>query len=145
MPRKTLPVAVHLFLMKENKILLTRRFNTGYEDGNYSVPAGHIDGGEDVFTAMIREASEETGIEIHAANLRAVQVMHRKKFSEERIDYFFECKKWNGEIKITEPDKCDGLLWADVENLPENTVDYVRAAINNFMENKLFTVFGWSE
>ena len=54
-------------------------------------------------------------------------------------------KRWNGEIKIAEPDKCDGLLWADAENLPENTVDYVLAAIGNYLENKLFTVFGWSE
>ena len=56
--RFQMPVAVHLLLVKEGKILLLRRSNTGYEDGMYSIVAGHIDGDEDVKSAMIREAKE---------------------------------------------------------------------------------------
>ena len=63
------PVAVHLLLVKDDRILLLKRYNTGYEDGNYSVVAGHSDGGEDLKTAMIREGREEAGIEVSHANL----------------------------------------------------------------------------
>ena len=73
-----MPVAVHLFLIKDGKILLLRRSNTGYEDGKYSVVAGHIDGDEDAKTAMIREVREEAGIEIARSNIKFAGVMHRK-------------------------------------------------------------------
>jgi len=139
----TFPVAVHLFLLKDNQILLLKRYNTGYEDGNYSVIAGHIDGGEDVFNAMIREAKEEAGIDIESDNLEIVQVMHRKKIDEERIDYFFICENWNGSIEIMEPDKCEELIWVEIDSLPKNTIDYIRAAIDNYKINISFSIYGW--
>ena len=39
---KAIP-AVYIFLEKDGKFLIARRCNTGYQDGNYQVPAGHID------------------------------------------------------------------------------------------------------
>jgi 8-oxo-dGTP pyrophosphatase MutT (NUDIX family) len=75
--RVKLPVAVHLFLIKDGNILLLRRYNTGYENGNYSIVAGHIDGNEHIYNAMIREANEEAGINILKENLETIQVVHR--------------------------------------------------------------------
>ena len=40
--RFSLPSAVHLFLLRGDEVLLLRRYNTGYEDGKYSVVAGHL-------------------------------------------------------------------------------------------------------
>jgi ADP-ribose pyrophosphatase YjhB (NUDIX family) len=141
--RIKLPVAVHLFLIKDGNILLLRRYNTGYEDGNYSVVAGYIDGNEHVYNAMIREAKEEAGINILKKNLEIIQVMHRKTKNEERIDYFFTCKEWEGEIKIMEPNKCDELSWHSLENLPENMVDYINEALRNHKNEIRFSIFGW--
>jgi 8-oxo-dGTP diphosphatase len=85
--RFTMPVAVHLFLLKGTEILLLRRYNTGYEDGNYSVPAGHLDGNEEVLSAAIREAKEECGIDIRPEDLYVAGIMHRRS-ADERIDFF---------------------------------------------------------
>ena len=89
---KLIPTS-HLILTKNDKILLLRRFNTGYEDGNYSVIAGHLDGNETFIQAMVREAKEEGGINIKPEDLEVVHVMHRKEPNEERIDFFISRKK----------------------------------------------------
>jgi len=134
--------ACHLFIIDGNKILLLRRFNTGYEDGNYSVPAGHLSGNERVKTAMIREAKEEVGIGIKESDLEFIQIMHRKS-DDERIDFFFLAKKWSGDIEIKEPHKCDQLGWFNLDRLPENTIPYVRRAIENYKNRIKFDQFGW--
>jgi len=77
--RFTLVPASYLILIRESKILLLRRFNTGYEDGKYSMVAGHLDGNETVIQTIIREAREEAGVELQAQDLEVVHVMHRKQ------------------------------------------------------------------
>lgn len=139
--RLRMPVAVHLFLTRGDEVLLLRRYNTGYEDGRFSVPAGHLDGSETVIEAMIREAREETGVRIDPASLQIMQVMHRFA-EEERIDYFLSADTWSGEISIREPEKCDLLAWFPVDALPPNTIPYVAHAIRCWREGAPFTLFG---
>jgi 8-oxo-dGTP diphosphatase len=136
-------VAVHLFLRRDNEVLLLRRHNTGYEDGNYSVIAGHLDGGETATAAMSREAEEETGIRMTPADLRFVHVMHRKEdgASDERIDLFFAATRWQGEATIHEPDKCDELRWTSLDDLPTNVVPYVRAALAHVRHSRIYSEF----
>jgi 8-oxo-dGTP diphosphatase len=136
--------AAHLFLTQGDKILLSRRYHTGYEDGKYSVVAGHLDGGEQVKTAMIREAREEIGIKIQETNLSVVQVMHRLS-SDERFDFFLHADQWEGIISNMEPDKCDHLAWFPIHQLPENLIPYVRKAIQNFQLGIWFDSFGFPE
>jgi len=135
--------AVHLFLIRDGKVLLLRRFNTGYEDGNYSVIAGHIDGGETARSATVREAAEEVGIMIDPDDLRFVHIMHRKARDHERVDFFFTCDKWRGGIRNSEPERCDELKWSSIDSPPSNMVPYVRHAFNNFKNNIFFSEFGW--
>ncbi len=127
--RHVMVVAVHLFVIDQDKVLLLRRSNTGYEDGNYSVPAGHVEAGEGTLTAMVREAREEIGVDIDPDDLIIVHVMHRQQEGqEERVDFFFKPKRWRGEICNAEPEKCDELRWVAFDQLPENTVPYIRQA-----------------
>jgi len=140
--RFKLVTTVHLFLMRGEEVLLLRRFNTGYADGQYSVVAGHLDGGEMVKAAAVREAREEVGVEIAPADLQVVGVMHRKS-DDERIDFFLAARAWAGEVTNAEPHKCDHLDWFGVDALPENTIPYVRRALDNYRRGAWFDSFGW--
>jgi len=136
-----LPVAVHIFLLRDEKVLLLRRQNTGYEDGNYGVPAGHLDGNETVIEAAIREVREEVGVSIDAEHLKVVGIMHRLS-QEERIDFFCAVTAWFGTPTNREPGKCDQLLWSSVNTLPQNTIPYIRKALENTAQNMWFEEFG---
>jgi len=138
---------VYLVLVKNDKILLSRRYNTGFEDGKYSFPAGHLGGDDETFSeAMVREAREEVGIEVDSADLELVHAMHRrqrKPTDERRVNLFFTAKKWKGEPKIMEPGKCDDLSWFELDGLPDDTIPYIRQAINCLRENVRYSEYGF--
>lgn len=138
--------ATYLILKENNKVLLLRRYNTGYEDGNYSLIAGHFDGDEPATQCIIREAKEEADIIVKQENLRLVHIMHRatqQGRENERADFFFTTNSWEGKIKNTEPHKCDDLSWFPLDNLPTNTIPYIRFALESFSKNVTFSEFGW--
>lgn len=137
--------AAYLVLMDDTKILLLRRYNTGYEDGNYSFIAGHVDSGETFTTTMIREAKEEAGIVLRHEHLDIVHVMHRRSTfqNEERLDMFMIARTWEGSITNCEPHKCDDLHWFDIDSLPKNVILYIQHAINNIRRGVYFCEYGW--
>lgn len=142
--RARFPVTVHLLFLRDGQVLVARRQNTGYRDGEYSVPAGHLDGGETVRAAGVREAREEVGLDLLEADLEFDSVMHRLE-DDERVDYFLLVRAWSGEPFNNEPEKCDDLRWVGLDSLPGNTVPYVRRAIGNHTRGVVFDEFGWDE
>lgn len=133
--------SVHLLLIKDEKILLSRRFNTGFQDGNYSLPAGHMDGNETVQEAMVREAKEEIGITIKPEDLHVVHTMHRPTSNGEAFNFFLKAGTWQGEPTNMEPNKCDDLSWFSLNSLPENLVPYIRHGLSQTMNDITFSNF----
>ena len=68
--------AVYLILKKDNQILLMRRQGSGYYDGWYSLPAGHVEAGELPIAGLIWEMKEELGISIAPEDIRLVHTMY---------------------------------------------------------------------
>ena len=137
MTRASFPVTVHLFFLRDGQILLLRRFNTGFRDGEYSVPAGHLDGGETVMEAGVREAKEEVDVDLDVNDMVFSSVMHRIE-DDERVDFFVHVRKWRGEPFNAEPDKCDDLRWEDIDALPTNIIPYVKQALENHLNGVPF-------
>ncbi|KKU55299.1 MAG: hypothetical protein UY41_C0008G0022 [Candidatus Moranbacteria bacterium GW2011_GWE1_49_15] len=124
-------------LIKDGKILMLRRFNTGYEDGNYSFPAGHVEEGESFKQTAIREAKEEIGVDVKEEDISLAHVMHRVPLG--RISVFMKAEKWEGEIRNLEPEKCDDLSWFDLDVLPKNTIPYIRKAVEGLKGGKVYS------
>lgn len=130
--------ASYLMLIDNENILLLRRYNTGYEDGKYSLPAGHLEPNETFKNAAIREAKEEINIDISGDDLEMVHMMQRNIANNNRIDVFFKAQKWNGDIRNLEPHKCDDLQWFPLHAIPETTIDYVKQAILSYNQGKVY-------
>lgn len=136
--------AAYLVLVRDEKVLLARRCNTGYMDGRYGVPAGHLDGNETARQALARELHEEIGITVRPEDLHVAHVMHRHCGGEnERIEFFMTTDRYEGEIVNTEPHKCDDLAWFPLDELPDNTIEHVRAAIGHVQAGVTYSEFGW--
>ncbi|OGN04433.1 MAG: NUDIX hydrolase [Candidatus Yanofskybacteria bacterium RIFCSPHIGHO2_01_FULL_44_17] len=133
---------VYLLLVRDGKILLLQRKNTGYEDGNYSLVAGHAEAGEPLTHAMVREAKEECGIKIKPGDLALSLVMHRKT-DRDQAGFFFRPLKWEGDVQNLEPEKCEDLNWFPIDNLPENTIPYIRKAVESLVSGVNYCEFGW--
>lgn len=133
--------AVYLFLRKGNEVLLLKRKGSGYYDGWYSVPAGHVEADELPVQALIRETKEEIGITLKARNVRFVHAMYRMKrdVTGDRVDFFYVVEKWFGKIKNVEQHKCEELRWVSVKKLPKNIVHYVKDVIRHVEKGVLYS------
>jgi len=137
--------AVYGLFIKDNKILLTRRFNTGYQDGKYMVPSGHVEVGETYSQALIREVKEEVGVRLNDNEYSFVHIMNRLSGTKsQRVDVFFKVTSWESEPYNNELEKCDEIGWYDLDNLPENTVEYLVYALDCIKNNITYSEFGWN-
>lgn len=138
--RHCMAVAAHAWLVDDDgRVLFARRANTGYADGQWSVPAGHVEPGETLDAACARELLEEVGVRVDAATLDFKLVQHKRDFDgDERIDVFFAARLPNGQLpRICEPTHCDGLIWASPTDPPTPLVGYVANALRHYAEGLL--------
>lgn len=140
--RYKMPVSVQIMLFNENnQVLLLKRKSTGFGDGEYGFVGGHVEKNEEIKRAIIRETKEEIGIEIKEQNLKFRSVLNRKVNDDiEYIDFVFMAKEWTGNIKNMEQGKCSELIWCDINNLPQNIIDFEKYLIEN---KDTFITWGW--
>lgn len=129
MIRVRLPVSAPVFFLREGHILLARRVGTGYDDGYFGLVGGHLEAGETIYQAAIRESREEIGVAIIVEDLKVVGVAHYQSLAGAGIDFFFRTAHWIGEPAAGH--ECDQLLWCLVGQLPERTSLFARRAITH--------------
>jgi 8-oxo-dGTP pyrophosphatase MutT (NUDIX family) len=141
--------AAYVVLRRGEQVLLQLRQNTGFMDDHWAVAAaGHVEAEESVFEAAVREAREELGITIDPADLVGLTGMHRTQRNgrpiDERVDWFFECRRWSGEPLLQEAKAAD-LAWFDLDALPDPVVPHERYVLDHLRKGDLpaVTSFGF--
>lgn len=140
-------VDVHLLVLDGDRVLLGRRRNTGYADGEWQImPSGHLDEGESVVDAVIREAREELGLHVDPADIAPAHVLHhRNPGGTARVGFFFVARRPLGEPVNAEPHKCAELAWFPVGDLPADIVPYAAAGIRQALRGAAFSLHGWGD
>jgi 8-oxo-dGTP diphosphatase len=143
--RHKLVPAVYVLLERDGRVLLMRRAGTGFQDGKLSTIAGHLEEDEGVVACAVREAAEEAGVRLAPEDLAVVTTMHRRtgEPGHERVDFFLAATHWRGAPVNREPAKCSELVWAPIDDLPPDTIPYVRRAIGNWQAGVHFGSWGW--
>jgi 8-oxo-dGTP diphosphatase len=141
--------AAYVFLRRTQdgveQLLLQLRQGTGYMDGHWAAAAaGHVESGESVLDAAVREAAEELGIMIDPADLVPLCAMHRTVAPhgpiDERVDFFFECRRWAGHPKTQEADKSADLRWFPLDGLPEPVVPHEHQVMTAVRDGSLRSI-----
>ncbi|HSH18108.1 MAG TPA: NUDIX domain-containing protein [Candidatus Saccharimonadales bacterium] len=120
-------VAVFIILRNnKGQILMHQRANTGYLDGYYDLScSGHVDAGESIQEAAVRELAEEIGITADPQDLKLVHI-YQAFIDTPYLNFTFLLDSWQGTSEIKEPNKCSNLAYFDADNLPERCTLGVR-------------------
>lgn len=137
-----IPVVCLVIKNNEGKVLFIKRQNTGWQDGYYALPGGHLEEGESFKQAAVREAHEEVGLLLKPNQLEHLETRHMFYPAGIRIGASFAVKSWQGKPINAEPEKSSEVAWLDPQHLPPNTIDYDAFRVTH---HQPYVETGWPE
>ena len=136
--------ALFTVILKDEQVLLLRRQNTGWLDGYYEPPSGHLEANETLQAGTVRELAEETGLTVNPEDLELMHIYQNYHNTDRPyLGFIFKANKWQGEPEIREPEKCDDMRFFSLDNLPKVT-PYVKHALGQ-LASKEVTFSYWDE
>ncbi|HET9850186.1 MAG TPA: NUDIX domain-containing protein [Candidatus Saccharimonadales bacterium] len=113
---------VFVAALSAGKVVLVHRQNTGFFDDFWDLPSGHIEDGEAIKSAAVRELKEETGLSVKAEDLELFNVTQNFMSGGRPYLYFmFKTEKWQGKPRVTEPNLSTAVEAHPLNNLPKVT------------------------
>ncbi|MFF8971809.1 NUDIX domain-containing protein [Streptomyces sp. NPDC014995] len=138
-------VGVHLHLEDDGRVLLGLRHpDSPFAPLHHHFLAGHCEQ-ESAVACLIREAREEAGLVIEAQDVELAHTVHvvDAPGGQPRLQLVFRARRWRGEPRLLEPDKCLGWGWWPLDALPDPMVPYARAALEGIRDGRSYTELGW--
>lgn len=113
-------LTVDAIIMYEEKLVLIKRKNPPYKD-MFALPGGFVDIGETIEQATIREAKEETGLDIDIINLIGVYSDPKRDPRSHTVSICFIAK---GKGNLSVGSDADDIGLFSLSNLPELAFDH---------------------
>lgn len=139
-------IGVHLHLEDaEGRVLLGLRHpNSKYAGDTWHYLAGRCEQ-ESALACLVREAREEAGLVIDPVDVELAHVVHVVDAlgALPLMQLVFKARRWEGEPKVLEPDKCLDWKWWPRHELPDRIVPYTRTAITAITEGRPYSQLGW--
>ncbi|NCO11222.1 ADP-ribose pyrophosphatase [Candidatus Pacearchaeota archaeon CG_4_9_14_0_2_um_filter_39_13] len=124
MAKNKVNAGVGVLILKNGKILLGKRHEDPdkadselHGEGTWTMPGGSIEIGEEFEQTAMREAEEETGL-----NLKSVKIICVNNDKNEHAHFVtigLLCENFEGEPKVKEPDEITEWKWFALDNLPK--------------------------
>lgn len=113
-----MPGVTAVILDDDRRILLCRRS----DNGAWTPITGIVDPGEEPAVTAIREAEEETGVEIRVEGLASVKACPPQTFPNgdqaQFLDLTFRCRYVAGAARVNDEESTD-VRWFHLDDLPE--------------------------
>ena len=129
MRTESVELTVLCLIHKNGKYLLQDRIKNDWK--GYTLPGGHIEQGESIVDAVIREMQEETGLTIRHPHLCGV-----KQFPLEEgryIVFLFETEEFEGDLRSSEEGTMHWIEEKELSkvNLVEDFGDLIEVMLND--------------
>ena len=118
-------------MIRDGKVLLSRRANTNWLNGHLCLPGGHVEEGETPQRALIREIEEELGVAVREDELKFLCSVYCTSKPTGYASFEFQLLNNSYDFINNEPDKCSELIWADIDSLPKETIGRFRRVIED--------------
>ena len=126
-----------LIVEDQGKILLLKQ--TKGQGGKHTLVGGTVEDNEFAKKALIRETFEESGIIVEKQDLHLVHTLHKKKNEATRIVLYFKAVKWDGVVRLGEPEKFKKVAWHPIDALPKGMSATVRHVLKHYRRGSRYS------
>lgn len=127
-----------LIINEKNQVLLMKRTwkSQWWGGGYWSRPGWAVDFGETFEQAVIREIKEEINVDV---KLFWPQYLYNDIRNENWQKLHWVACWWFAKIinwtpENLEPEKCEKIEWFDLDKIPENTIQYTKTSIQEYID-----------
>ena len=128
-------------IFDDNQVLMVRE-GSAHKRGEWNLPSGRVDRGEAVTAAAVREAREETGLDIQLVALAGIYI-YQGGTGEDIVRFNFRAERTGGELEA-DGDEIIDLRWmtpSEILEMPDRTLrsaSTLRTIVSDLLDGRSY-------